>query len=618
MIYSHLENGERREKRVRVSFDLSADVLVVGVGTAGTYAALAAAEGGAQTVALERGSGIGGMFTVGGVTGFYYGERGGSYEETLTRTEQLSSAFLGGSKGWASLTVMTEQLLEAGVKLNTGATVLGIYIKKSTVVGVKALIRGKVVNIEAKVIIDASSDGHIVRMCPVKTSFGRPTDGRSAPFTCWTTVMKDGVLFEKNVDDGYTNQYEPWSFSDAVVSAHASKLCFEAEGEHVVRIAALPGVREGISFDGEQTLSYTDILRSRDPERVLFNARSDLDKHGTDIALDEDGYQNFWCISNLATVVAVIPVPLGAIMPRGVRGIVTAGRCLSVDSYALGAVRMNRDMMRMGECVGTLAALAVRSGCDVREVDYSEYVRLTDLRGCRLGTSPDRFAFDHPHSLAGVYRTISFDMSDDEIIAALGTRSPGVAIYSCYLSDGHIKPRLIPLLNSPDEGTALGAALALGIMGDGSGIDVLRRAVEHRSLEIFEGCRRSNQFVSAVAICMLARFGQSQDIELLSPIVFDEAERSKDMYAPEKTPQLAHARCDVRFAYFQHFTHALVAMAKIAARCGRKGELLERLNTVFDRDGTDELLDFVTMGAKESPFGESLLSAIEYAKGILQ
>lgn len=44
----------------------------------------------------------------------------------------------------------------------------------------------------------------------------------------------------------------------------------------------------------------------------------------------------------------------------------------------------------------------------------------------------------------------------------------------------------------------------------------------------------------------------------------------------------------------------------------------ERLNTVFDRDGTDELLDFVTMGAKESPFGESLLSAIEYAKGILQ
>lgn len=619
MIYSYLSRGKRHEKNITPKFSLSADVLVVGVGTSGTYAALGAVRHGATVIAIEREMLAGGMYALGRVTGFYYGEVGGSYTLLENEAEDLDRSFFGGGKhAEARAAVMTEKLLESGVKLYTGATLIGVFIENNTVVGARALIRGEPTDIFCSVLIDATSDGHALRNCPVRTHFGRPTDGKTAPFTCWTTVEKDGALRGMNVDDGYCDQYDPFSFSDAVIRAHARKLNFIEDGSRIIAVAPIPGVREGISFEGEETLSYKNILAERDPQRILFYARSDLDKHGSDIALDEDEYQNYWCISNLATVAAVIPVPIGAIMPKDIRGIVTAGRCLCVDSYALGAVRMNRDMMRMGECVGILAALASAEGKDVRDVDYELFVSTANKAGCRLGKAPDKFAFDYPNGQKKeLYRPVSFDMNDDEIISSLATDSPGVAIYSCRRSDGHIIPKLLPLLDSDDASLSLGAALALGIMGDARALPRLRRAVLERSSEIFTGCRRSNQFKSATAICLLARFGTTEDLDLLSEIVFDSKERDREMYLPKNTPVLAYSKNDVRFCYFQHFTHALSAMCKIALREGKREELLARLREAFDEDGIEELVDYVTLGVHDKPIGVSLLTALEYTKSRL-
>jgi len=55
------------------------------------------------------------------------------------------------------------------------------------------------------------------------------------------------------------------------------------------------------------------------------------------------------------------------------KGLVTAGRCLSCDTYIQSAVRMNRDMFRMGECVGIAASMAALAGEDFLEMDYRKY-----------------------------------------------------------------------------------------------------------------------------------------------------------------------------------------------------------------------------------------------------
>ncbi len=624
MIYAYLKEGVLFREECTPDFDEKTDVLVAGVGTAGIFAAISAAREGVSVIAVERELAVGGMYTAGRVTGFYYGDEGGTYEEYEREAAELDKVFFGSRKKPESrVAVYTEKLSDFGVELYTGAAVMGLYIENDTVVGAKIVTRDKTFNVGVRVLIDATSDGHAVRLLPVLLRFGRGTDGGRAPFTVWSNVIKDGECRGMNVDDGYCDQYEPYSFSDAVLNAHARKLAFLEEGAEYLSVASLPGVREGLSFAGEETLKYTDILSSKEPQRVLFYAKSDLDKHGSDIALDEDEYQNFWCVSNLATLTVRIPVPLGAVMPKGIRGILTAGRCLSVDSYALGAVRMNRDMMRMGECVGILAALSVKHGCDVRDVDYGEYVRITDIYACRKGRMNDAFAFDAPSGKNVIgepveRRTVSFDMTHGDIIEALATDSPGVAIYACRLSDGSIIPKLIPLLASKDEKLALGAALSLGLMGDGSGVDVLRRAVRCRSSEIFTGCRRSNQFKSCAAICVLARFGTKEDAELLSEIVFDASEGEKAMYSPENTSPLAYSKTNVRFCYFQHFTHALIAMCKIAKREGMAEELLCRIERELDEAKISELVNFITFGRTDAPIGAATRAAVEYSKKMLR
>ena len=82
MILSMLLDGALVRREVSdVTFDLSCDVLCVGAGAAGCYAADAAAREGADVILLEYGRNIGGMPVCGGVTGYYYGTRGGAYEE---------------------------------------------------------------------------------------------------------------------------------------------------------------------------------------------------------------------------------------------------------------------------------------------------------------------------------------------------------------------------------------------------------------------------------------------------------------------------------------------------------------------------------------------------------
>ena len=618
MTFDYLEDGVRKSKTVApVTFETNCEVLCIGVGAAGAYAAISAAREGCDVIAIEKDNNIGGMPINGKVTFFYYGEEGGTYEETECRAKALDKCFYGGDKHIeARQTVLAEMLTEKGVKLICGATVLGIYIDEFSVMGAMVWHNGKCFDIGCKMLIDATSDGHIVHMCPIRTYFGRVTDGKTVPFTNRTDhITADGKYTHCNGDDGYCDQYEPWSFSKKILRAHANKLKFvrPANGNRMLSVATSVGVREGIRYEGEETLSYRDIISASDPEKVLFYARSDLDKHGHDLAMDEVEYQNWWVLSNLSTVVARIPVPLGAVVPKGLKGIVTAGRCLSVDSYASSAVRMNRDMFRMGECVGIASAMAVKGNTSFTNIDYSEYLAKTEKYGCMNGRYTDRFAFDHP-SKNGFYRPITFDLTDEQIISILSTESPGEAIYACYRSDGKIAEKLIPCLDSSDRAFALHCAIALGIMGRREGISVLREAVKSRGTEIFKGCRRSNQYKSAAAICLIGRIGDKNDIELLKPIVFDSSERKKNFYA-EPNDVLAFYTDTCRFCFYQHFTHAVMALVKLTARYGGSEELKSELSELFYGESGNSIISFVSDGKPTGAIGEEMS---DFMKNVLK
>ncbi len=632
MILSILENGVVVKKACDVSdFDYRCNVLCVGAGSAGCYAADSAAREGASVILLELGENIGGMHVCGNVTGYYYGARGGSYESDDEKSE-ADTVFLTNVRQWEQRQIrLTERLSESGVKLLCRHSVRGLYLNGDRVVGVLAFDGVQKLSIKADVTIDATSDGHLIRMTDVKKQYGRPSDGSFVPFSISLAYTKNGNLNKKHNDSGIMNHYSQSDFSSKTVMARAKLGNFVTDTE-IVNCALHTGVREGLTYEGEDTVKYEDILFGKPSEKVLFWAYSDLDRHGSLRATEEDVFQNWWIIANLSTVVISIPVPLGSVVPKGVKGLVTAGRCLCGDTYTQSAVRMNRDMFRMGECVGIASAMAAISHVDFLEIDYEDYLTRVKARGCfgkylsisyafdnsyksyldkmkALGREPDEkyasFALD-----AAIYEPISFDAEKN--LHLLKTDAPGIAIWSCYVSTQRsaIKERLhYEMLSTDDKLYKYNCAIASGLLEDERALPVLREIVKSRDCFFFTDNRRSNQFRSAVAVCLLGRLGNAEDLPMLFDVLSAD-EINRPMYHTLKPNYLYHNFPDRNFVYFAMLTHACMAIYKIYRRCNLDMAKLHCfLRNLFD---SDTVLHHVTEGRSNTSGEEETKGFIEY------
>ena len=67
-------------------------------------------------------------------------------------------------------------------------------------------------------------------------------------------------------------------------------------------------------------------------------------------------------IADCRKVGAVWEVPYGALVPRGVEGLLAAGRCVSAEGYAWQVTRLIPAAALTGQVAGIAAALAARAG----------------------------------------------------------------------------------------------------------------------------------------------------------------------------------------------------------------------------------------------------------------
>ena len=474
---SELVDGTLRHSEISRGFDCTCEVLCVGAGAAGIYAASAAAGEGVSVILLENDDNVGGMHGLGRVAGHYYGFPGGSFEQDEYKEKERKFHRMSYRIDHRQM-MERERLKDCGVDLRLRHTPTGVILDGERVVGLRVFDGDREVLIGADIVIDSTSDGHLLRMLDVKKRYGRDTDGKLAPFSVFAHYYADGKPTQVNEDAGYINQYDADNFSEQVIRAHAEAIHLLSRGDFIC-LASHTGVREGLSFEGEEKLSYLDVIMRKAPERVMFYAYSDLDRHGCDNASDEESLQNFNFISNLSTVAMRIPVPFGCVVPRGVRGIVTACRCISADSYICGAVRMNRDMFRIGECVGVAAAMAVKCGVDFLDIDYDRYLSRVEELGCFGGDERD-MGFDSPNKSVP-YTPLSLDV--EENLPLLKTETPGAAIWACFISPDkrELSDRLYrELSDTEDSFYRKNLGIALGIMGDARALDILRDTVRER------------------------------------------------------------------------------------------------------------------------------------------
>ena len=68
-------------------------------------------------------------------------------------------------------------------------------------------------------------------------------------------------------------------------------------------------------------------------------------------------------------------IPYRCLIPRDVEGLLLAGRCISADSPAAGAIRVMPPAMAIGQASGTAAALCLKNGASPAALDYQELRR---------------------------------------------------------------------------------------------------------------------------------------------------------------------------------------------------------------------------------------------------
>ncbi len=122
-------------------------------------------------------------------------------------------------------------------------------------------------------------------------------------------------------------------------------------------------------------MTADDLISSKVPADSVFIAANSVDVHG-----------RFGPTSNEYTPIEgdYYGVPYRSLLPMGVEGLLLAGRCVSADSTAAGAIRVMPPCMAMGQAAGTAAALAIKKGTAPAALDMGELIATLKKDGVYL------------------------------------------------------------------------------------------------------------------------------------------------------------------------------------------------------------------------------------------
>ncbi len=418
------------------------DVLVVGGGPAGQAAAVAAARAGAEVMLLERFGYLGGLASGGMVLLLddMCGERevsvGGLALEIIDRLERIGACVtppkgdcfrndaevrdrwvrwgfeeLYGKKrpkpiiysgafdpeGWKQ--VSQEMVLEAGAKLRFHSWFSRAIVEDGAVRGVVVETKSGRQAIRGRLVIDATGDGDVF------ASAGAPGVHGSYIMTLvhrLADVDTDAAIAFERSDPAAAQQldrevkqllggsWEMWWLltprpgvvwcncphipgHDGLDPEHQTKIEIEArrrfmkvaefvrahypgfQRAYILDAAPQLGVRQTRLLEGEYVVTKEDILERRTFPDVVARGR--------------DYY-----------------TPYRSLVPKGIEGLLVAGRCYSATSEAQRISREIPPLMVMGEAAGTAAALSLESSVAPRKVDVSGLQKRLVAQGVNLGT----------------------------------------------------------------------------------------------------------------------------------------------------------------------------------------------------------------------------------------
>ena len=395
------------------------DVVVIGGGTAGTIAAIQAGRLGAKTLVIESGSQLGGTMTTGGVNfpGLFHawGNQiiAGIGWELVSKTVLMHGDSFPDFKAenlrhWKYQVKLNEYLyaclaeeaaLDAGVDLLYYSFPLEITENSGDAYWrIKVASRKETFDIGAKQIIDCSGSAAAASLA----GFERMKESETQPGTLIFGISNYDfeALDKESLKKEYraalkTGELESSDFWISIVGAlkDGGFNCQHTIGAN----SSTSKLQTRTNIEARK--SFMRIFRFLKRQKGLENLKIDYVKTeagvretyrvvGETIITAEDYvcakvYPDSLCHSfypiDLHTHNTVKPrmlergkvpcVGLSAMVPKGARNMLVAGRCVSSDRLANSALRVQASCMAMGQAAAVAASLAAREGKSPSEID---------------------------------------------------------------------------------------------------------------------------------------------------------------------------------------------------------------------------------------------------------
>jgi hypothetical protein len=404
--------------------DLETEVLVCGGGPAGMAAATVAARQGRKVLLVERYGRLGGMAVQAMVGPLMGSVKSVFVDEVLHRiggrrfdNEQLDLQY-------ASI------VEESGARLWLHSWAAQVIMDGRAVAGVRLLTKQGMLQVAARVVVDATGDGDLACAAGAAFEQGRLGDGLMQPMSImyrvagvdpsdalycgseqearkiplaegtWEQVVERGMeagdlaptigvirLYrshrpgESVVNATQINRVDGTKVEDLTRAELAGRqqayqvlefLRRHAPGYADAYIAAMPavvGVRETRRILGTAYLTREDCLSGRKwPDAVVRDARFPIDIHNPAGSGQAEGH------GSQGTAAAVQPydIPYGCLVPREVDGLLVAGRCISGSHDAHASYRVQCIAMALGAAAGAAAATAIEQSVHPREADVTK------------------------------------------------------------------------------------------------------------------------------------------------------------------------------------------------------------------------------------------------------
>jgi len=410
------------------------DVVVVGSGSSGATAAIAAAREQARVCLLERHSFLGGTSTAVLDTfyGFYTpGARslkvvGGIADDVIARLKELDSVLerpntYGAGKGITYhpeyLKCAWEQLVtESGVRVFLNAWVQDVELQGDRISSVLVATKRGLARIAGRTFIDASGDADVCywagspyvtaggyedaqsltttfRMCNVDTA-ARQSINKDYLHEAMDRASKAGYRLPRREGSDHpttvagvfaTNMTRVQSFErrpNGVVNATDPEFLTRAEMEG--RMQALEYIRflrdyiPGYQSAGLAAMSSQ--IGVRETRRIIGDyvlTRDDVlgaRQFDDQIALCGAPIEDHGTGERTKWVYLpegqCVGIPYRALLPRQVSNVLVTGRCFSATHEAHASVRSMAQCMGMGHAAGVAAALCAAKKCDTRSLPF--------------------------------------------------------------------------------------------------------------------------------------------------------------------------------------------------------------------------------------------------------